>query len=66
MADALTFEAFSALATHVHVERELWDELYPMVRDLRSLADRLNQLAPEPHREIPRHMLSGAAPEGDR
>jgi hypothetical protein len=60
------FTEFASLADRLHVPEEVREELYPMVSDLRSLADRLNQLVPELHGEIPTGALSGAVSEGDR
>ena len=53
MPDALTFDEFTAMAERLDVDREVWEELYPMVRDLLGLADSLGQLMPEFHGEIP-------------
>jgi hypothetical protein len=51
--DALTYDEFTAMAERLDVDRDVWEELYPMVRDLLGLADGLGQLMPEFHGEIP-------------
>ena len=53
MPDALTYDEFTAMAERLDVDRDVWEELYPMVRDLLGLADGLGQLMPEFHSEIP-------------
>jgi hypothetical protein len=50
--DALTYDEFTAMAERLDVDRDVWDELFPMVRDLLGLADSLGQLMPEFHGEI--------------
>ena len=52
MAHALTYDEFVAMATRIDVDRDIWEELYPMVRDLLGLADGIGQLMPEFHQEI--------------
>jgi hypothetical protein len=66
MSETLTVTEFSLLADRLGVPAEVREELYPMVRDLRSLADRLNRLIPDLHGEIPADALSGTGGEGDR
>jgi hypothetical protein len=56
--------AFAEMATSRRVPPELWDRLYPMVRDLRALADRLNDITPELHQVIPLADLSAPDEEG--
>jgi hypothetical protein len=56
--DALTYDEFTAMAERLDVDRDVWEELYPMVRDLLGLADGLSQLMPEFHGEIPVDALS--------
>jgi hypothetical protein len=41
------------MAERLDVDRDVWERLYPMVRDLRELADGLARLMPELHQEIP-------------
>jgi hypothetical protein len=50
---ALTYDEFAAMAERLDVDRDVWEELYPMVRDLLGLADGLSRLMPELHGEIP-------------
>ncbi len=50
--EALSYEDFEVMARRVGVDRELWEELYPMVRDLLGFAGQLNRLAPELGQEI--------------
>lgn len=65
MTKTLSPEEFHVLADRLGVPTDVRDELYPMVRDLRSLADRLNDLiVPEFHTDIPVTALSGALHEG--
>jgi hypothetical protein len=52
MAEDLTYTEFRDTASHLHVDEEIWEELYPMVRDLLAIAQRLEELAPELHGEI--------------
>lgn len=49
----LSYDEFAQLATRVSAPSQLWDDLYPMVRDLRALADQINELTPPLHEEIP-------------
>lgn len=49
----LGYDEFTQLATRVGAPSQLWDDLYPMVRDLRALADQINQLTPALHEETP-------------
>lgn len=53
MSAALTYDEFVAMATRLDVDRDVWESLYPMVRDLLGLADGIGQLMPEFHQEIP-------------
>lgn len=53
MPDSLTYDEFVTLATRLDVDRDIWEELYPMVRDLLVLADMVDRLMPEFHAEIP-------------
>lgn len=55
---SLSLAEFTMMAQRAGVERELWPDLYPMVCDLRQLADQLNRQAPEIHQEAP---MAGAA-----
>jgi hypothetical protein len=55
---ALTYDEFAAMAERLDVDRDVWEELYPMVRDLLGLADGLGQLMPEFHGEIAVDALS--------
>jgi hypothetical protein len=41
------------MAIRLDVDRDVWESLYPMVRDLLGLADGIGQLMPEFHQEIP-------------
>lgn len=49
----LSVEEFTRQAASVGLPPELREDLYPMVRDLRALADQINALTPELHEEIP-------------
>jgi hypothetical protein len=49
----LSYDEFAQLAKRVGAPAQLWDDLYPMVRDLRALADQINELTPALHEEIP-------------
>jgi hypothetical protein len=51
-APPLSREEFDAMANRLKVDADVLDQLYPMVRDLLSFADRLNSLAPELGKEI--------------
>lgn len=53
MSTVLTYDEFVAMATRLDVDRDIWEALYPMVRDLLGLADGIGQLMPEFHQEIP-------------
>lgn len=53
MPDSLTYDEFVTLATRLDVDRDIWEDLYPMVRDLLVLADMVDRLIPEFHEEIP-------------
>ena len=66
MDEPLTLTEFAVLADRLQVPEEVREELYPMVRDLQGLADRLNQLIPELHGEIQAGALSGAVGGGER
>ena len=57
MAHALTYDEFVAMAARLDVDRDSWEELYPMVRDLLGLASGIGQLMPEFHQEIPAELL---------
>jgi hypothetical protein len=48
----LDYDEFARMADRVGVPAELWQELYPMVRDLRELAAQINALTPALHEEI--------------
>ena len=48
----LEYDEFARQASRIGVPAELWQELYPMVRDLRALADQINALTPPLHEEI--------------
>lgn len=62
----MTYEEFTALAERLRVDRDIWEELFPMVRDLLGLADMLNRLTPELHAEIPANLLSTGVSGGLR
>lgn len=49
----LSFEEFTRQAHALGVPPEIRGDLYPMVRDLKALAGRINDLAPGLHEEIP-------------
>ena len=49
----LSYDEFASTASRIGVPTELWEEIYPMVRDLRALADQVKALTPELHEEIP-------------
>lgn len=49
----LSYDEFASMASRIRVPTELWEEIYPMVRDLRALADQVKALTPELHEEIP-------------
>ena len=57
MAHALTYDEFEAMAARLDVDRDIWEELYPMVRDLLGLADGIGELMPEFHQEISAELL---------
>lgn len=50
---SLSLAEFTMIARRAGVEQELWPDLYPMVCDLRQLADQLTRQAPEIHQETP-------------
>jgi hypothetical protein len=54
----MTYEEFAVLAERLRVDRDVWEELYPMVRDLFGLTAMLERLTPELHGEIPAEALS--------
>jgi hypothetical protein len=55
---ALTYDEFVAMATRLDVDRDVWEALYPMVRDLLELAGGIGKLMPELHQEIPADALT--------
>lgn len=49
----LGYDDFVVQADRVGLPPELRADLYPMVRDLRALAEQINAFTPELHDEIP-------------
>ncbi len=57
----LSDDEFTLFARRASVPPELWQELSPMVGDLRALAAQINELTPELHQEIPASTLRSGA-----
>jgi hypothetical protein len=66
MSKSLSYDDFVAQATRLEVDRDIWEELYPMVRDLLALAAMVDGLAPEFHEEIPVEAFTVGVSEGLR
>jgi hypothetical protein len=55
----LSYQEFRERAAHISgLDPELYEQLFPMVRDLLRMAQRINELAPELHGDVPEARLS--------